>query len=301
MPTANVNGLDLYYEVAGDGFPVVFCHEFAGDHRSWAPQVRYFSRLYRCVTYSQRGYPPSAIPARAEEYSEDLLIEDLRGLFREMGIEQAHVVGFSMGGSVVLNFGIRYPELCRSIVAAGAGSGSINREQFERDVAGVVELIRTGGIEGFAQVYADGPSRQPFKRKDPQGWGEFREQLAEHSPVGQAHTIVGVQLNRPTLLTLEKELDQLEVPTLIMVGDEDEACVEPGVFLKRHIRSSGLVFFPQTGHTLNLEEPALFNQLVEGFFRMVEAGKWATRQITSTSLLPSPISARQQANGLELW
>jgi pimeloyl-ACP methyl ester carboxylesterase len=288
MPTAHINGLSLYYESTGDGFPIIFCHEFAGDYRSWAPQVRFFSRFYRCVTYSCRGYAPSGIPECAEDYSEDLSIEDLRGLFRELGIEQAHVVGFSMGGSVVLNFGIRYPELCRGIVAAGAGSGSINREQFERDVAGVVELIRTGGIEGFAEVYADGPSRQPFKRKDPQGWAEFRERLAEHSAVGQAHTIVGVQLNRPTLLTLEKELDQLEAPTLIMVGDEDEACVDPGVFLKRHIRSSGLVFFPQTGHTLNLEEPALFNQLVEGFFHMVETGKWATRQVTSTSLLPSP-------------
>lgn len=286
MSSANVNGLSLHYEVVGDGFPVIFCHEFAGDCRSWAPQVRFFSRLYRCVTYSCRGYPPSDIPERAEDYSEELLIEDLRGLFRELCIEQAHIVGFSMGGSVVLNFGIRYPELCRSIVAAGAGSGSTNREQFERDVTGVVELIRTGGIEGFAQVYADGPSRQPFKRKNPQGWTEFRDRLAEHSAVGQAHTIAGVQLNRPTLLTLEKELDQLDVPTLILVGDEDEACIDPGVFLKRHIRSSGLVFFPQTGHTLNLEEPALFNQLVESFFHMVEAGKWATRQVTSTSLLP---------------
>jgi len=288
MPTAQVNGLSLYYEVTGDGFPIVFCHEFAGDHRSWSPQVRFFSRLYRCVTYSCRGYPPSAIPERAEDYSQDLLIEDLHGLFRELGIEQAHIVGFSMGGSVVLNFGIRYPKLCRGIVAAGAGSGSTNREQFERDVRGVVDLIGAEGIQAFAEVYANGPSRQPFKRKDPQGWAEFRDRLAEHSPVGQAHTIVGVQRNRPTLFTLEKELDQLEVPTLIVVGDEDEACVDPGVFLKRHIRSSGLVFFPQTGHTLNLEEPALFNQLVEGFFHMVDAGKWATRRVTSTSLLPSP-------------
>jgi pimeloyl-ACP methyl ester carboxylesterase len=286
MPTAKVNGLNLYYEEAGDGFPIIFCHEYAGDYRSWAPQVRFFSRLYRCVTFSCRGYPPSEVPEGPAAYSQDLLIEDLRGLFGTLGIQQAYVVGFSMGGSVVVNFGIRYPELCRGIVAAGAGSGSTNREQFERDVDGVVELANTRGIQGFAQVYADGPSRQPFKRKDPQGWAEFRDRLAEHSPVGQAHTIVGVQRNRPILLALGKELDQLEVPTLIMVGDEDEACIEPSVFLKRHIRSSGLVFFPQTGHTLNLEEPALFNQLVESFFHTVEAGRWATRQVTSTSLLP---------------
>ncbi|HLQ35179.1 MAG TPA: alpha/beta hydrolase [Chloroflexota bacterium] len=286
MPNARINGLDIYYETTGDGFPVVFCHEFAGDYRSWAPQVRYFSRLYRCVTYSCRGFPPSDVPERPEDYSQDLLIADLRGLFEELGIRQAHVVGFSMGGSVVLNFGLRYPELCRSIVAAGAGTGSTNRETFERDVAGVVDLIESKGIKEFAEVYANGPSRQPFKRKDPQGWAEFRERLAEHSPVGQSRTIVGVQLNRPTLLTLEKELDQMPLPVLLIVGDEDEPCIEVGVFLKRHVRGSGLAMVPQTGHTINLEEPALFNRLVEGFFHLVEAGKWANREVVSASLLP---------------
>ncbi len=286
MPIASINGLNLSYESAGDGYPIVFCHEFASDYRGWAPQVRYFSRLYRCITYSYRGFPPSDVPEKLEDYSQDLLLQDLRGLFDHLGLEQAHVVGFSMGGSVVLNFGIRYPQLCRSIVAAGAGSGAVNRPLFERDVENVVELIRAKGIDGFAQVYAEGPSRQPFKRKDPQGWAEFRARLAEHSAVGQAHTIVGVQRNRPTLYQLEKEFDGLSVPTLILVGDEDEPCVEPGVFLKRHIRSSGLAFFPQSGHAINLEEPALFNRLVQDFFDMVEAGKWATRGVASTSLLP---------------
>ncbi|HEX6510862.1 MAG TPA: alpha/beta hydrolase [Chloroflexota bacterium] len=288
MPRVRANGVSLYYEEAGNGFPVVLCHEFAGDHRSWAPQLRYFSRLYRCVTYSQRGYPPSDVPERLEDYGQDFLVEDMRALMGELGIEQAHIVGFSMGGSVVLNFGIRYPQLCRSIVAAGAGSGSTNREQFERDVAGVVELIQREGIEGFARVYANGPSRQPFKRKDPQGWAEFETRLAEHSATGQASTIQRVQRDRPTLYQIETDLDGLDVPTLILVGDEDEACVEPGVFLKHHIRGSGLAFFPQSGHTINLEEPGLFNTLVERFFHLVEAGSWARRELATTSMLPPP-------------
>lgn len=286
MPKALVNGLNLFYETAGDGFPLVFCHEYAGDYRSWAPQVRFFSRRYRCITYSCRGYPPSDVPDRLEDYSQDLLIEDLRELLRVLAIDQAHIVGFSMGGSVVLNFAIRYPELCRSIVAAGAGSGSGSREQWERDIASVVELIARDGVQAFADVYASGPSRQPYKRKDPQGWQEFHDRLAEHSPVGQSLTIQGVQLARPTLYTLENELDDLEIPTLIVVGDEDEACLEPGLFLKRHIRSSGLALAPQTGHAVNLEEPVIFNSLLAEFFAMVEAGRWANRGRLSTSLLP---------------
>jgi pimeloyl-ACP methyl ester carboxylesterase len=286
MPKARVNGLDVFYESTGDGFPLVFCHEYAGDYRSWEPQVRFFSRRYRCITFGCRGYPPSDVPDSLANYSQDHLIEDLRELLRTLDISQAHIVGFSMGGSVVLNFAVRYPDLCKSVVAAGAGSGSDNRELWERDIAGVVELIGREGIQGFADVYANGPSRQPYKRKDPQGWQEFHNRLAEHSPVGQSLTIQGVQLARPTLYTLEHEFRRLEVPTQIVVGDQDEACLEPGLFLKRHIRASGLAVVPQTGHAVNLEEPAIFNGLLAEFFAMVEAGRWANRGGLSTSLLP---------------
>ena len=164
---AALNGVDLYYEDTGDGFPVVFCHEFAGDYRAWDPQVRAFGRLYRCVTYSQRGFPPSSVPDDLEAYTQDALIEDLRALLTHLAIEQAHVVGFSMGGSVVLNFALRYPELCRSIAVVGTGAGATNRPRFEQDIDQVVDLIRTQGMRAFADRYAEGPTRLPFKRKDP--------------------------------------------------------------------------------------------------------------------------------------
>jgi pimeloyl-ACP methyl ester carboxylesterase len=286
MPSTRVNGLNIHYEVTGEGFPIVFCHEFAGDYRAWEPQVRYFSRLYRCVTFSFRGFPPSDVPERPEDYSQDLLLQDTRALLEHLDIKQAHMVGFSMGGSVVLNFAIRWPELCRSVVAVGAGSGATNREQFEHDVDAVCELIRARGMEAYADTYGAGPTRQQFKRKDPSGWKVFRDRLAEHSPIGQPLVFVGVVKNRPTLFQLEQDFDRMEVPTLIMLGDEDEPCVDVGVFLKRHIRSSGLAIVPQTGHTVNLEEPALCNELVHGFLNMVEAGKWASRAKVTTAMLP---------------
>jgi pimeloyl-ACP methyl ester carboxylesterase len=286
MPRAAVNGVEVHYEVTGEGFPVVFSHEFAGDYRSWDPQVRFFARRYQCITYNHRGYPPSSAPEDPEAYSQDLLVEDLRGLLRLLGIEGAHLVGFSMGASVVLNFALRYPDACRSIVVAGAGTGSTHRERFEQDVASIVELLNTRGMRAFADVYARNPSRVPFERKDPKGWAEFREQLGQHSAVGSALTMQGVQLRRPTIFALKEQFNQLRVPTLVLVGDEDEPCIEPSVFMKREIPSAGLEVFPQTGHTLNLEEPARFNQAVLDFLHRVEAGRWATRQSVTTSLLP---------------
>jgi pimeloyl-ACP methyl ester carboxylesterase len=287
VPRVALNGVEIYYEDAGSGYPVVFCHEFAADYRGWDPQVRAFGRSYRCITFSYRGFPPSSVPESPESYSQDHLIEDLRALVEHLGITQAHFVGFSMGGSVVLNFALRYPNLCRTIVVVGAGSGTTNRAQFERDIDATVSLLRTRGIAGFAEVYGEGPTRLPFKRKDPHGYALFRRQLADHSATGQALTMLGVLRPRPTIFALEAQLDALEVPTLVIIGDEDEPCVDPAVFMKRHIPSAGLLVLPQSGHAVNLEEPALFNAAVLEFFRLAEAGRWARRTNVTTSMLPA--------------
>lgn len=286
MPHAAVNGVELYYEVTGEGYPLVFSHEFAGDHRSWDPQVKFFARLYRCITYCHRGFPPSSVPEDPAAYAQETAVEDLRALLDHLGIQQAHVVGLSMGGNVALNLALRHPERCRSIVAAGTGSGTTDRERFEKDLQSSIDLLMTRGMRAFADVYALGATRLPFKRKDPKGWAEFCEQFAQHSALGSALTFQGVQLRRPIIFALKEQLNQLRVPTLVLIGDEDEPCVDPAVFMRREIPSSGLVVIPQSGHTINLEEPALFNQAVLDFLRMVEAGRWATRQAVTTSLLP---------------
>ena len=287
MPRVALSGVEIYYEDTGSGYPVVFCHEFAADYRGWDPQVRAFGRSYRCITFSYRGFPPSSVPETPEAYSQDQLIEDLRALVEHLEIKDAHFVGFSMGGSVVLNFAIRYPQLCRTIVVVGAGSGTTNREQFERDIDRTVELLRERGIEGFAEVYGEGPTRLPFKRKDPHGYAVFRRQLADHSATGQALTMLGVIRQRPTIFALEAQLHALDVPTLVIIGDEDEPCVDPAVFMKRHIPSAGLLVLPQSGHAVNLEEPALFNAAVLEFFRLAEADRWARRTSVTTSMLPA--------------
>ncbi|HXH20625.1 MAG TPA: alpha/beta hydrolase [Dehalococcoidia bacterium] len=276
MPSARVNGVELAFEEAGSGFPLVWCHEFAGSMESWEPQVHFFARRYRVITYNARGYPSSEVPADPEAYSQDIAVEDLYQLLRHLGVDQAHVGGLSMGGATALHFGIRHPEMARALIVAAAGSGSTNPEQF-RD--GCLALARRLEAEGMAALsdYALGPSRLQLKRKDPLGYQQFVDQLMRHSARGSANTMRGVQAARPPIFAWEKELQALRAPALILVGDEDAACVEPALFMKRHIPSSGLAFLPQSGHAINLEEPDLFNRLVLDFLTAAEAGKWATR------------------------
>ena len=292
MPTARVDGVNLYYEAEGAGQPLVFVHEFAGDHRSWHPQVRFFSRRYRTIAFNARGYPPSDVPEGAEAYSQDRAAEDIRGVLDALKIPKAHVCGLSMGGYATLHFGLKHPDRALSLVVAGAGYGSASgeREKFLRDSEAVVKRFEDDGMAKTADFYAKGPTRVQLMDKDPHSWREFHRQLAEGSARGHALTQRGVQLRRPSIMDLGERMEKLEVPTLIMTGDEDDPCLEPAIFMKRKIPTSGLAVLPKSGHAINLEEPEAFNRAVLDFLTAVDAGKWPRRNPasqTGSAILPA--------------
>ena len=278
------DGTRLWVEEAGSGTPIVFVHEFGGDHRSWEPQLRYFTRRYRCITYGARGYPPSDVPQDLDRYSQQIATDDIADVMNALDIEKAHVVGLSMGGFATLHFGLRYAERARSLVVAGAGYGAEKQyEDYFRNVSlEVARKFETEGAPVFARTYSTAASRIAFQIKDPRGWQEFATQLGEHSSIGSARTMQGVQARRPSIYDLEEQLAKMPVPTLVVVGDEDDHCLQPGIFLKKTVPASGLVVLPKTGHTLNIEEPALFNQFVSEFLATVEQDKWLARDPRST-------------------
>ena len=157
------DGVRLYFEEAGTGSPVVFVHEFAGDHRSWEPQIRAFARRHRCIVFNARGYPPSDVPADVSSYSQDLARDDIRAVLDQLDISRAHVVGLSMGGFATLHFGLTYPERAESLVLAGVGYGA-EREQlgrFHGEVDAIAAKLRTSSMQSFAEGYAYGPTRVP--------------------------------------------------------------------------------------------------------------------------------------------
>lgn len=274
------DGIELYYEEAGSGLPLIFVHEFGGDHRSFEPQVRYFSRAFRCITFNARGYPPSAIPSDLASYSQDRAVDDIRDVLDGLGIQKAHLVGVSMGGSAVLHFGLRYPDRAISLVVAGTGSGSVPavRQRFQEEAEAIASLIEREGMQAAARLIATGPTRVQHRAKDPRGWQAFLDMLTEHSSEGSARTLRGVQKARGSIYDEEESLKKLQLPVLIIVGDEDESCLDPSLFIKRTAPASGLVVLPKTGHNLNLEEPALFNAACQDFFFRVAVGRWEKRE-----------------------
>jgi pimeloyl-ACP methyl ester carboxylesterase len=280
MPFATTDdGVKLYYEETGAGAPVVFVHEFAADHRSWEMQLRHFGQRYRCITFSARGYPPSDVPEKPESYSQNRATDDILAVMDHLKIQKAHVVGLSMGGFATLHFGFRHPTRALSLVVAGVGYGAEKEQQakFKGEVEFVAKSLLSEGMEKFAGKYAYGPTRVQFENKDPRGFAQFKKELGEHSALGSANTQVGVQGQRPSLYDLLDKMRAMTVPTLVLTGDEDWPCLAPSVLMKREIPSAALAVMPNCGHTINLEDPDLFNQIVGDFIVQVDAGRWPKR------------------------
>jgi pimeloyl-ACP methyl ester carboxylesterase len=278
------DGIKLYYEEVGSGIPIVLVHEFAADLRSYEAQMRYFGQRYRCIAYNARGYPPSDVPNDGESYSQERARDDIRAVLNALKIDKAHIVGLSMGGFATLHFGFTYPDRARSLVVAGCGYGATpdKRGQFAEEAEAAAKNFEILGMAKAAEGYALGPTRVQFQNKDPRGWREFADQLAENSTEGAARTMRGVQKRRPSLFDLVDKMKAINVPTLIMTGDEDWPCLEPGILMKRTIPTAALIVMPNAGHTINLEEPAAFNQHISEFFHTVDVGAWRKRDPRAT-------------------
>lgn len=279
MPYAQSAGAKLYYEEAGSGYPLLFVHEFAGDHRSWEAQMRFFARRYRCIAYNARGYPPSDVPEDVNSYRQEQQADDAAAVLAHLNIARAHVVGLSMGAFATLHFGLRHAARASALVTAGIGSGAPKelRARFQADAIAGAERFERDGSKVVAEQMALGPARVQLQNKDLRGWEEEKRYLAEHSAKGAALTLRGYQATRPSLYDLKEQIERMTIPTLIMAGDEDEPCLDASLWLKRMMPYSGLAMLPKTGHCVNLEEPDLFNRLVLDFLTLVEQGKWGKR------------------------
>jgi pimeloyl-ACP methyl ester carboxylesterase len=279
------DGVRLYYEEAGSGSPVVFVHEYAADYRTWEPQMRRFSRSHRCVTYSQRSYPPSDIPNDPDKYSQDCFRDDVIAVMDALKIGKAHVVGHSMGALTALLVGIEYPQRCLSVTAAGCGYGSSADKKVVEETRAVSretgKMFAKTAMADAAKLYGDGPTRQAHKNKDPRGYAEFVQRLSEHSAHGHSMTMINLQAKRPTLWDIEADLKKFKPPLLVVVGDEDDWCVDASIFLRRTAPTAGLAVIPRTGHTLTSEEPDRFNAELAEFFSAAEAGRWLAHKPAS--------------------
>lgn len=277
MPFANANGARLHYESTGSGVPIVLVHETAADARGWEAQVRYFSRFYQCITFNARGFAPSDRPTEPSGYNYRQYAEDIGSVMDAAGIGKAFVVGHSMGAYSTAHFALNHPERALGIVLAGIGAGSDDVSTFRSTTLAMSEALRKGGMDLMARQLAYAPNRVQLHYKDHRGWSEWLRHLRGHDPAGTADALQYFHSTRPVIYEFEAALRNVKVPTLVALGDEDAPCIEPSLFLKRVMPAAGLWICPRTGHAIQLEEPALFNEAVQVFILAVQQGAWKER------------------------
>jgi len=254
--------------------------------------MAFFSRRYRCIAFNARGYPPSDVPRARAKYSQAIAADDIASVMKHLKLKKAHIIGCSMGGFATVHFGLRHPRMALSLTAVGVGYGSDpdKRKQFAQDTEVMARRFEELGTRKAIKPYQIGPSRVQYQNKDPRGFAHFCAEFAKHSALGSANTLRGVQAKRPSVYSLERGLRALKVPLHMMTGDEDNNCLEPGIFIKRVCPSAWLTVVPNTGHAVNVEEPDLFNRLTAEFLARVDSGRWRPRDprsLVKSTMAPS--------------
>ena len=273
MPQAKAaDGVKLYYETQGSGPPIVFVHELAGTCRSFDAQVAALKPRFRCITFNARGYPPSDVPPEVESYSQDIAASDIGAVLDGAGVKDAHVLGVSMGSAAALQFALSHPARVRSAILCSIGSGSdANQGEYVTNMEANAARIEQNGLPQIRANFTSSPVRARLKDKNPAEFEKFLQELTKFSVQGLASTMRGVQMRRPPLYAHKDKIAAMRIPTLVVLGGDDEGCKKPSHFLQETLPGARLEILPNTGHAVNIEEPEKINRLVADFVGSVEA------------------------------
>ena len=267
---ADVNGTRLYYEVAGEGHPLVLNHGGLVDNHLWDDQFDEFAKHFKVIRYDMRGFGNSGMLKNGmEPYSME---RDLFSLLQFLNIQKAYVMGLSMGGSLSVDFTLQYPEMVDALITVGAGLSGFEEEdpvELKAQEEEMEEAFRRGDIarsvEISLQIWTDGPFRTP-EQVNPQVRERVRAMTTHNIERGDDEEVQPQHIEPPAA----GRLSEIHVPTLIIVGGEDvEFILTIADKLERDIRGAKKVVIPRTAHHLNMEKPQEFNRVVIDFLEQV--------------------------------
>ena len=257
---AEVNGTCLYYEIAGDGDPLVLIHGFSLDTRLWDDQVQPFARRYQVIRYDLRGFGRAAPPDHPYAHA-----DDLGALLEHLGVARAHVVGLSLGGTVALDFALAYPAATQQLVLIDSGlAGFRTRDKQTRSVLKpVFTKGREAGVEAAKQLWLESPLFAPA-REQPAVYERLVAMVTDYS----GWHFINREPTREPAPPAARRLAEIRAPTLVIVGERDVAAMRAiAGTLADEIPNAREVVLPGVGHLANLEAPAAVNSLVLGFLK----------------------------------
>src|SRR5947209_3658392 len=251
----DVQGGKIYYEVAGQGHPLVLIHGGQLDRRMWDEQFQFFSSRYKVIRYDVRGFGNS--PAASKPFSQQ---EDLAALLKCVKAEKAYVVGLSLGGRIAIDFTVAHPEMVYALVPVAAGLSGFNLPNDPNEIA-VLKAAQAGDFQKATDLWLQSGYMAPAM-KDPQLAPKLR-QLA----LDNAHQeLDNFALNKDIFNSAIEHLPEIKVPTLIIVGSADVRGIHQITgLLRARIPHSQETVIQGAGHMINMERPQEFNSIVLEF------------------------------------
>ncbi len=257
---APILGTTLYYDISGEGYPLVLIHAGIANNRMWDAQFAAFAAHYRTLRYDMRGHGQS-VPAPVD-FSH---WQDLSDLLDYLEIEQAHLVGISMGGGVAINFALERPERVGALVLVSSAPPGFQHGGPPRYHKEAAEAFQAGDFVAAAEfevrVWVDGPRRGPDDL-DP----ELRDAVRDMDITDLKYDAAGVGREVKPQPPAVERLEQIVAPTLVLFGELDQPFILAGSrLLAERIPAARTASIPNVGHLLNMEDPQTFNRLVLGF------------------------------------
>jgi len=257
----HAQGAPLYYEVAGQGYPLLLIHAGIADSSMWDEQFHVFAARYRVIRYDLRGYGKSEFPAGLFANH-----EDAAALLTFLNVKKAHVIGISFGGKIVLDFALVHPEMVASLVLVAP---SVGGHKPSEDVVRFGEeeeaLFERGDLEGATELnlrmWVDGPKRTP-EQVNPSVRRRVHDMQYHAFTVPIPEAAEELELQPPAITRLE----EVSVPTLIIVGDYDiPDKLALAQKLAGEIPGAHQVVIPGVAHMVTMEKPKEFNRVVLDF------------------------------------
>lgn len=258
------NGIRIWYEERGEGPAMLWAHGLCGTLHEWDETMDFFQERHRVIAYDARGHGHSEIPDSPEAYSQDIIVQDMRGVMDALGVAQAIIGGHSMGANVALNFALQYPERCLGLITVGIGAGSSDSQWYQEWHDKLAYLAEKEGMAAFMDEMRNLPA-WGNALADPKIGIKVSQEVLNSSSKAIAYTIKGVQKKRPTIFQLQSKLEKLLVETLVVLSESDTPVVECSRFMAQCMPRANLELIPAKSHWCHLEEPEIFRTVVERF------------------------------------
>lgn len=271
MPSFERENIGIHYEEYGKGSPLILTYGLAGNTGMWNSQISEFSSNYRLILWDQRGHGKSDSPSNPNKYGVWVSVEDLNALMEYLDIQKAYIGGQSMGGGVAARFALKYPSKITALLifnshsASGLNSPPDRRTMRQRSI----EIVQKEGMGAMAEfAMKKDPNISGYLELHPntleQTRAEIRAMFLNLNPVGYINSIIAARNSD----NISAQLDQIDMPTLLITGDKDPV-LNSMVFVKKHIKRAELKVITQTGHHTNLDNPQEFNTAVLEFLSKV--------------------------------